>query len=177
MPSVFEEYSLTEVAKKLNVADAWIRRWEKALDFKGSSGQQGKRSYYTKEFIDVLNRIHILQALNFNNKQILRLWKMELALKKLSGNKGFPYPLIIIDPEKPLCLDYGEFNDDLKFELLQSHYHFSIEVHHALEALQFVIKEFIDEGKKGMDEKNREENTQALLKLGLLVREMIAREK
>ena len=167
MPTVFEEYSLTEVAKKLKVADAWVRRWEKSLEFKGSSGQQGKRSFYTQEFIDILNRIHIIQILGFNNRQILRLWKMELSLKKLNGHKGFSYPLIIIAPEHPLLLDPDKFKDQANRDLLKDYYNFDLEIHYALSTLESSLKAFSENRKNNMDEIRQKQQDEVIEGLGI----------
>ena len=148
MANILPEYSLTEVSRQLRVPDAWVRRWEKTLDLKGSSGQQGKKSLYTDEIIEILQRIKMLQLIGLNNAEIKRLWLMEIAIKefdrieKMETKEQFYYVLRLAQPKKAIVLNVKDFKGNKqRLDLLQRHYDY---YQNYITSLYYQTKQMID---------------------------------
>lgn len=178
MANLDYDYSLTEVSQEIGVPDAWVRRWEKVLNLKGSSGQKGKRSVYTEEVMKILQRIRVLQIVELSNADIKRLWALETTIKGLDRvergkiNERFYYFLHVLQPERAIVLDIRDFDGNAeRIGLLRKHRNFYKVISLKLVQIQSLLEDFgkgsFGAGKINVGRSELEHSTDLLAKLDI----------
>lgn len=83
MPDIDERYTLTEIAKELNVVPTFINRIQKETGIGGSIGTRGKAASFEKKFIRIFRMVRALRMIGLNFEDIRKLWGLEEAILKI----------------------------------------------------------------------------------------------
>ena len=83
-----DKISLTELATKLDVSPAWIKKIEEYLGLKWGSGERGRRSCYDSYQTAFFVRVLMLRNLGFNLPEIRLLYDKETEIQQFI-NKHF----------------------------------------------------------------------------------------
>lgn len=103
MPDIYGKYSLTEVARAINVTPAFINRVQKETGIGGKIGIQGESASFSKDDIETFRRVKVLRKLDFSFKQIKDIYKLESEILNILkahfirdfNTKWREYPLMI----------------------------------------------------------------------------------
>ena len=102
MHHIDEIYTLTEIAKELNVVPTFINRIQKETGIGGSIGTRGKAASFEKKFVRIFRMIKALRLMNFNFKDIQKLWELEENIlriqNKLREGEISKFPLTLDKP-------------------------------------------------------------------------------
>jgi len=86
MPNLYGKYSLTELAKSLNVTSAFINRIQRETGIGGKIGIKGQSASFTASDVKIFQRIKILRKLDFSFKDIKEIWNLEESIAHLFVN-------------------------------------------------------------------------------------------
>jgi DNA-binding transcriptional MerR regulator len=92
MPNIQGDYSLTEVATKLNVSSSWINDVQRKTDICKKESTQGKRAEFTDKDLIMLESVKMLRQLDYSLNDIKHIYNLENKLITLGGL--FPYFVI-----------------------------------------------------------------------------------
>ena len=101
MPTVSGEYSLTEVAIKLNISSAWINKVQNKTGVCKKENTQGKRAEFDKGDIWMLENVKLLRLLDYSLEDIKSIYDMERKILWLTKNvkssdKGEAYSGVVL---------------------------------------------------------------------------------
>jgi DNA-binding transcriptional MerR regulator len=77
MPNIQGDYSLTEIATKLNVSASWINSVQKQTGICAKESTQGKRAEFTSQDIKTLKNVKFLRMLDFSLEDIKNIYELE----------------------------------------------------------------------------------------------------
>jgi len=83
MPNIDEKYTLTEIAKELNVVPTFINRIQKETGIGGPIGTKGKAASFEKKYVRIFRMVKALRLIGLNFEDIKQLWVLEEAILKI----------------------------------------------------------------------------------------------
>ena len=91
MPNIDGKYTLTEIAKELNVVPTFINRIQREAEIGPSIGTKGKAASFDAADVKTFRLVRALRMIGFSFEDIKMLWKLEENLIKqqdkiLEGN-------------------------------------------------------------------------------------------
>lgn len=90
MPNAFGKYSLTELARLLNVTPAFINRIQRETEIGGKIGSKGQIASFTEQHTKIFQRIKTLRELGFSFKDIKEVWGLEYDILDFFSEKVLP---------------------------------------------------------------------------------------
>ena len=87
MPNIQGDYSLTEIATKLNVSASWINDVQRKTGICLKKSTQGKRAEFTKHDEFMLKQVKTLRTLDFSLDDIKHIYALEQRYIKLAFGK------------------------------------------------------------------------------------------
>ena len=85
MPDINERYTLTEIAKELNVVPTFINRVQRETRIGPSIGTRGKAVSFEKKYVSIFRMVKALRTIGFSFEDIKMLWQHEENILKIEG--------------------------------------------------------------------------------------------
>ena len=133
MPNIQGDYSLTEVATKLNISAAWINKVQRETGVCVKESAQGKRAEFSADDVKMLENVKLLRLLDYSLDDIKQIYELEKRIGSigyLDGiiDKGFN----TIISNKQMLVGTGGNSDDENvkaeiFELLKGKHNYTEE--------------------------------------------------
>ena len=86
MPDIDGKYTLTEIAKELNVVPTFINRIQRETDIGGPIGTKGKAASFDKGYVKTFRMVKALRMIGLSFEDIKKLWLIEQRLLKEHRN-------------------------------------------------------------------------------------------
>ncbi len=83
MPNIQGNYSLTEIATKLNVSASWINGVQKLTGICSRDLAQGKRAEFTDQDVTILKNVKLLRLLDYSLNDIKQIYDLEKQINKI----------------------------------------------------------------------------------------------
>jgi DNA-binding transcriptional MerR regulator len=92
MPDIDRKYSLTEIAKELNVVPTFINRVQRETGIGGTTGSQGRVVSFDEQFVRIFRIVKTLRMIGLNFSDIKKLWSLEETLIEENAELIRSYP-------------------------------------------------------------------------------------
>jgi len=80
MPDIDGKYTLTEIAKELNVVPTFINRIQRETDIGGPIGTKGKAAAFNRGYVKIFRIVRALRMFGLSFEDIKKLWHLEEML-------------------------------------------------------------------------------------------------
>jgi len=88
MPNIQGDYSLTEVATKLNISAAWINKVQRETGVCVKESAQGKRAEFSADDVKMLENVKLLRLLDYSLNDIKHIYELEKRIGRLGYSGG-----------------------------------------------------------------------------------------